>query len=182
MVRKGWLKSFLKPNNGIPNYDTFSRVFPRIDPNDFRDCSTKWTRVIMGRSPTMKGWVWRERYTACKGDICWEYRAPSQGCNKNKQEGRGSLHTAFRKPYHCETVAIWKNPPHVCLDVHSIPLSSKDSKGIRGQYRPWASFLWVYSNRPKAESDKSMIHLFPKLFLCVLPDISIFMQMPCYSG
>lgn len=46
-VRKRWLKSFLKLSNGIPSHDTFSRVFSRIDPNDFRDCFIRWTSVIM---------------------------------------------------------------------------------------------------------------------------------------
>lgn len=46
-VRKRWLQSFLKLSNGIPSHDTFSRVFSRIDPNDFRDCFIRWTSVIM---------------------------------------------------------------------------------------------------------------------------------------
>ncbi len=46
-IRKKWLKSFLKLSNGIPSHDTFSRVFSRIGPNDFRDCFIRWTSVIM---------------------------------------------------------------------------------------------------------------------------------------
>lgn len=46
-ARKRWLKSFLKLSNGIPSHDTISRVFSRIDPDDFRDCFIRWTNVIM---------------------------------------------------------------------------------------------------------------------------------------
>ena len=80
------------------------------------------------------------RCTARKGDACWEYRAPSQVCIQpdstcrarwyNKQERGEPLPTAFRQTQHSETVAVWENPPHVRLDVRSIPLSSKDPKGV----------------------------------------------------
>lgn len=31
-----WLKQFLELPNGIPSHDTFSRVFSRLDPQEFR--------------------------------------------------------------------------------------------------------------------------------------------------
>jgi len=31
-----WLKQFLELPNGIPSHDTFSRVFSRLDPEQFR--------------------------------------------------------------------------------------------------------------------------------------------------
>jgi predicted transposase YbfD/YdcC len=46
-IRRKWLKTFLKLDNGIPSHDTFSRVFSRIDPNDFRDCFIRWISVLM---------------------------------------------------------------------------------------------------------------------------------------
>jgi hypothetical protein len=33
-----WLKSFLELPNGIPSHDTFSRVFARIEPQQFQKC------------------------------------------------------------------------------------------------------------------------------------------------
>jgi predicted transposase YbfD/YdcC len=45
-VKKRWLDSFLELKYGIPSHDTFSRVFSMIDPDDFRDCFIRWTRVI----------------------------------------------------------------------------------------------------------------------------------------
>lgn len=44
-----WLKSFLGLANGIPSYDTFSRVFSRIEPQEFQEgfliC---WVNAIVG--------------------------------------------------------------------------------------------------------------------------------------
>lgn len=37
-VKSDWLKSFLELPNGIPSHDTFSRVFSRLEPQQFQDC------------------------------------------------------------------------------------------------------------------------------------------------
>ena len=43
-----WLKSFLKLPNGIPSHDTFSRVFARIEPQQFQECFLSWVNAIVG--------------------------------------------------------------------------------------------------------------------------------------
>jgi predicted transposase YbfD/YdcC len=42
-----WLKSFLVLPHGIPSADTFERVFARIDPEEFKDCFTKWIQAAI---------------------------------------------------------------------------------------------------------------------------------------
>jgi predicted transposase YbfD/YdcC len=37
-----WLKKYLKLPNGIPSADTFSRVFQRLDPDEFMNCMSNW--------------------------------------------------------------------------------------------------------------------------------------------
>ncbi len=41
-----WLKEFLELPNGIPSHDTFSRVFARINPEDFQKCFRDWINSI----------------------------------------------------------------------------------------------------------------------------------------
>jgi DDE_Tnp_1-associated len=41
-----WLKSFLELPNGIPSHETFSRVFARIDPQQFQNCFLSWVKTI----------------------------------------------------------------------------------------------------------------------------------------
>jgi len=36
------LKNFLELLHGIPSSDTFERVFPRIDPEEFKGCFMEW--------------------------------------------------------------------------------------------------------------------------------------------
>ena len=43
-----WLKSFLQLPNGIPSHDTFSRVFARIEPQQFQECFLSWVNAIVG--------------------------------------------------------------------------------------------------------------------------------------
>ena len=43
-----WLKSFLELPNGIPSHDTFSRVFARIEPQQFQECFLSWVNTIVG--------------------------------------------------------------------------------------------------------------------------------------
>lgn len=42
-----WLKSFLELANGIPSHDTFSRVFSRIEPEQFQECFLSWVNSIV---------------------------------------------------------------------------------------------------------------------------------------
>ncbi|MEG4107351.1 ISAs1 family transposase [Microcoleus sp. S13_C5] len=43
-----WLKSFLELPNGIPSHDRFSRVFARIEPQQFQECFLSWVNAIFG--------------------------------------------------------------------------------------------------------------------------------------
>ena len=43
-----WLKSFLELPNGIPSHDTFSRLFARIEPQQFQECFLSWVNAIVG--------------------------------------------------------------------------------------------------------------------------------------
>jgi predicted transposase YbfD/YdcC len=43
-----WLKSFLELPNGIPSHDTFSRVFARIEPQQFQEGFLSWVNAIIG--------------------------------------------------------------------------------------------------------------------------------------
>lgn len=41
-----WLKTFLELPNGIPSHDTFTRVFARINPQQFESCFINWMKSI----------------------------------------------------------------------------------------------------------------------------------------
>jgi predicted transposase YbfD/YdcC len=41
-----WLKQFLELPNGIPAHDTFSRVFGRLNPEQFQQCFLNWIKSI----------------------------------------------------------------------------------------------------------------------------------------
>lgn len=41
-----WLKEFLELPNGIPSHDTFSRVFARLNPEQFQQCFINWIKSI----------------------------------------------------------------------------------------------------------------------------------------
>jgi predicted transposase YbfD/YdcC len=45
-VRLDWLKTFLELPNGIPSYDTFNRVFARLDPEQFQASFVSWMRAV----------------------------------------------------------------------------------------------------------------------------------------
>jgi hypothetical protein len=41
-----WLKEFLELPNGIPSHDTFSRVFARLETEEFEKCFKNWLNSI----------------------------------------------------------------------------------------------------------------------------------------
>jgi len=41
-----WLKQFLELPNGIPSHDTFSRLFARLNPQQFQQCFLNWIKEI----------------------------------------------------------------------------------------------------------------------------------------
>ena len=45
-AKHDWLSRFLKLPNGIPSHDTFGRVFALLDPRQFSECFTHWTRSL----------------------------------------------------------------------------------------------------------------------------------------
>ena len=44
--KKAWLGRFLGLPNGIPSYDTFGRVFARLDSVQFERCFKKWVGTV----------------------------------------------------------------------------------------------------------------------------------------
>lgn len=46
--RERWLRGFLKLPNGIPNADTFCRVFERLDPQELGRCLRRWLDAERG--------------------------------------------------------------------------------------------------------------------------------------
>lgn len=45
-AKRDWLKKFLALPNGIPSHDTFSRVFARLDPEEFDTCVADWMGAV----------------------------------------------------------------------------------------------------------------------------------------
>jgi hypothetical protein len=43
-AREKFLGRFLKPENGLPSHDTFSRVFRLLDPDQFRACFQRFRK------------------------------------------------------------------------------------------------------------------------------------------
>ena len=46
LTKYEWLKQFLELPNGIPSHDTFSRVFSRLNPQQFQQGFLNWTKSI----------------------------------------------------------------------------------------------------------------------------------------
>ena len=61
-----WLKRFLKLPHGIPSHDTFSRVFARINPEEFQTCFINWvqsiSKIIPGDIVAIDGKTLRHSY------------------------------------------------------------------------------------------------------------------------
>src|SRR5215472_1620204 len=49
-AKQDFLGRFLRLKNGVPSHDTFSRVFRRLDPDQFRACFRKFASRIGGAS------------------------------------------------------------------------------------------------------------------------------------
>ena len=43
--REEWLRTFLELPNGIPDSDTFRRVFERLNPKELSDCLFDWLNI-----------------------------------------------------------------------------------------------------------------------------------------
>ena len=44
--KQAWLQTFLALPHGIPSYDTFGRVFARLNPQRFQECFLAWTQTV----------------------------------------------------------------------------------------------------------------------------------------
>lgn len=44
-----WFQTFLALPNGIPSHDTFTRVFARLDPEQFQTCFLRWMAAVCAR-------------------------------------------------------------------------------------------------------------------------------------
>jgi predicted transposase YbfD/YdcC len=44
-----WFQTFLELPNGIPSHDTFTRVFARLDPEQFQTCFLRWMAAVCAR-------------------------------------------------------------------------------------------------------------------------------------
>ncbi len=53
-ARLEWFRTFLELPNGIPSHDTFTRVFARLDPQQFQACFLRWIAAV---SKTIAGQV-----------------------------------------------------------------------------------------------------------------------------
>lgn len=45
-ARIEWFQTFLDLPNGIPSHDTFTRVFARLDPEQFQACFMRWMTAV----------------------------------------------------------------------------------------------------------------------------------------
>jgi predicted transposase YbfD/YdcC len=45
-ARLAWFRTFLELPNGIPSHDTFTRVFARLDPEQFQACFMGWMKAV----------------------------------------------------------------------------------------------------------------------------------------
>ena len=65
-ARMEWLETFLELPNGIPSHDTFTRVFARLDPEQFQTCFLSWmsavSEVIGGQVVAIDGKVLRRSH------------------------------------------------------------------------------------------------------------------------
>lgn len=46
--KQEWLENILELSNGIPSHDTISRVFSKINPQEFEKCFFEWVRGLTG--------------------------------------------------------------------------------------------------------------------------------------
>ena len=65
-ARIEWFQTFLEVPNGIPSHDTFTRVFARLDPEQFQACFLRWmsavSEVIGGQVIAIDGKVLRRSH------------------------------------------------------------------------------------------------------------------------
>ena len=75
VAKEPFLRSFLKLEHGLPSHDTFSRLFRRLDPEQFRDCFQRF----MGRF-----------VSACQGVVAVDGKVLRRSFDK--ASGKSALH------------------------------------------------------------------------------------------
>jgi predicted transposase YbfD/YdcC len=48
-AKQEWFQTFLELPNGIPSHDTFTRVFARLEPEQFQTCFVRWIAAVSQR-------------------------------------------------------------------------------------------------------------------------------------
>src|SRR5512137_2458423 len=48
-AKQAWFQTFLELPNGIPSHDTFTRVFARLEPEQFQTCFVRWIAAASQR-------------------------------------------------------------------------------------------------------------------------------------
>jgi predicted transposase YbfD/YdcC len=75
VAKEPFLRSFLRLEHGLPSHDTFSRLFRRLDPEQFRDCFQRF----MGRFAT-----------ACRGVVAVDGKVLRRSFDR--ASGKSALH------------------------------------------------------------------------------------------
>jgi len=73
-TKEQWLRTFLKLPHGIPSHDTFSRVFRRLDPEQFQRCFRSWIEAV--QRVTKGQALWNKVFHRASGHCRWENLAP----------------------------------------------------------------------------------------------------------
>lgn len=47
LIKKEWLSTFIRLENGIPSHDTIGKLFARIDAKEFEKCFIEWVKSIV---------------------------------------------------------------------------------------------------------------------------------------
>jgi predicted transposase YbfD/YdcC len=80
VAKKPFLRSFLKLEHGLPSHDTFSRLFRRLDPEQFRDCFQRF----MGRFAT-----------ACQGVVAVDGKVLRRSFDKTSGKAASHMVSAW---------------------------------------------------------------------------------------
>ena len=57
VAKEPFLRSFLKLEHGLPSHDTFSRLFRRLDPEQFRSCFQRFMSRFANAAKAWSRWM-----------------------------------------------------------------------------------------------------------------------------
>jgi predicted transposase YbfD/YdcC len=103
-AKESWFRTFLELANGVPSHDTFTRVFARLDPEQFRAC---FLRIMRAISEISQGQV-----VAIDG-----------------KRLRGSLDTAAGREA-IDMVSAWASENHLVLGQVKVDDKSNEIKAV----------------------------------------------------